>query len=182
MFFTMEVGALAVLDHFFEVGLQQGLSVHRHLPGSYRSWTTGLKNNRSVHRLAPPKVLRNCWTKLRGFLIFVGDTGGELPERGQLLGLYQAILRGAKLVRAMRQPPWFVPAPRQTDGHSRWAITGLIGEGLDQIDLPGIERPRGWAREHHKAFDLTISGVSGTGENRPNPCKSSGRHVDFRVG
>jgi hypothetical protein len=38
----------------------------------------------------------------------MGDTGGQLAERGELLGLHQAILRGAQIVQRFCQ---FAGAP-----------------------------------------------------------------------
>ena len=43
--------------------------------------------------------------EIQRILDLVGDAGGELAERGQLLGLHQAILRGAEIFEGQRELP-----------------------------------------------------------------------------
>ena len=63
------------------------------------------------------------------------DARGELAERGQLLGLHQAILRGAQVVQRLGQVvralAQLVEKPGILDGDH-----GLGGEILHQRDLP----------------------------------------------
>jgi hypothetical protein len=65
----------------------------------------------------------------------VRDAGGELAERGELLGLHQAILRGAQFVE--RSDKLFgaflhlLEQPDILDGDH-----GLVGEGCTWITLP----------------------------------------------
>jgi hypothetical protein len=60
-------------------------------------------------------------------LDLVRDAGGELAERGELLGLHQAVLRGAQVVERLRQLPRCAPAPRRTGGVLD-GDHGLVGE------------------------------------------------------
>ena len=67
------------------------------------------------------------------------DAGGELAERGQLLGLHQAILRGAEIVERLRQLARArLHLLEQLDVLDR--DHGLIGEGVAQLDLLVGER------------------------------------------
>ena len=61
------------------------------------------------------------------------------------------------------------------------AMTALVGEGLDQVDLPGVERSWGRARQHHDALDFAVS-QQRHGQNRPNTRERGRWHIDFRVG
>ena len=64
----------------------------------------------------------------------MGDAGGELAERGELLGLHQAILRGAQVVERQRQfAGSLLNLIEQANILDR--DHGLVGEGRDQIDL-----------------------------------------------
>ena len=68
------------------------------------------------------------------------DAGGQLTKRGELLGLHQAVLRGAQVLQRLRQ---FARAgldaleqPHVLDRDRR-----LVGERRDQLDLLVGERP-----------------------------------------
>jgi hypothetical protein len=64
----------------------------------------------------------------------VRDTGGELPERSQLLGLHQAVLRGPEIVQRSGK---FAGALLHLIEQSRVLDRDhcLIGEGFQQLDL-----------------------------------------------
>ena len=69
----------------------------------------------------------------------MGDAGGELAERSELLGLHQAVLRGAQLVEGSRNfPGTFLNLLEQTDILDR--DHGLVGEGLDPLRSADLKR------------------------------------------
>ena len=77
---------------------------------------------------------REIIDEIQRVLDLVRDAGGELAERGELLGLHQPVLRGAQFVERGGELPGarlnFVEQPHVLDGDD-----GLIGKGLHQIDL-----------------------------------------------
>ena len=66
-------------------------------------------------------------------LDLVRDASGELTERGELLRLHQAVLRGAQILQRgsqfARARPHVFKQPRVLDRHHR-----LVGKRLQQID------------------------------------------------
>ena len=86
----------------------------------------------------------------------MGDTRGELPERGEFLGLDQPILRGTQLVERERQ---LVGALLYLLEHANIADGdhGLIGEGLQQGDLFIAERLYFGAAKHDNSDALTLA-------------------------
>ena len=94
------VGALAVLHDLFEIVLQHA--------GQFVDFSADL----AVHRDRLEHVIqfvgqfrrqrREIIDEVERVLDLVRDAGGELAERGELLGLHQAILRGAKVVEGLR--------------------------------------------------------------------------------
>ena len=89
-------------------------------------------------------------------LDLVGDAGGELAERGQLLGLHQPVLRGAQFVERRGKFPGarlhLVEQPDVLDRDHR-----LVGEGLHQFDLALRERAGLRTRDHDHADNGAIA-------------------------
>jgi hypothetical protein len=86
----------------------------------------------------------------------VGDAGGELAERGELLGLNEPVLGGAQLLQRSRQ---FAGAcfdafvqPRVMNGHRR-----LRGERLHQVNGTWRKRARRAASHHQHADDVVAA-------------------------
>ena len=102
-------------------------------------------------------------------LDLVRDAGGQLAERGEFLGLDEAVLRGAQVVERPRQ----LVGPRlhfieQADILDRDA--GLVGEGFDQLDLPRREIAHLGAREREhtdrRAFAQDRDAAESSGNRR----------------
>ena len=114
-----------------------------------------------LSRLAPAKRLpqfvdqfdrdgREIVDEIERVLDLVRDAGGQLAERGELLGLDQAVLRGPQVLQRLRQ---FAGAgldafeqPHVLDRDRR-----LVGEGRDQLDLLVGEWPYLCARQGQNA-------------------------------
>ena len=81
------------------------------------------------------------------------DTGGQLTERGELLRLDQAVLRGPQILQRFRQfagTSFHVfEQARVLDRHHR-----LVGKGLQQIDGGLWELARRLAPDHQRADDV----------------------------
>ena len=77
---------------------------------------------------------REIVDEIERVLDLVRDAGGELAERGEFLGLHQAILRGAQIVEGLRQIvgalAQFLEKPGVLDGDD-----GLVGKTVQQRDL-----------------------------------------------
>ena len=90
---TIEIGPPAVLDDLVEIRgdrcdeLVRRIA-RRRVEGRLRQDLLQLVQN--LDREAGEIV-----NEIEGVLDFVGDAGGELPERGELLGLNKALLRVA---------------------------------------------------------------------------------------
>ena len=69
----------------------------------------------------------------------MGDAGGELAERGELLGLDQAILRGAQVVERLRQS-WVRGWTCSNSATFSIAITAWSAKVCNQLDLLVGER------------------------------------------
>ncbi len=69
-----------------------------------------------------------------GGVEFVSDARHQPSQRGQLFGLYEAVLRGAEILERLRQLPRALldlgEQPRVLDGDDR-----LTGEGFQELDL-----------------------------------------------
>ena len=78
-------------------------------------------------------------------LDLVGDAGGELAERGHLLGLDQV---GLGRLQALQRVAQLGEQPHILDGDH-----GLGGEGLQQLDLARREGSRARACARHNAAD-----------------------------
>ena len=69
-----------------------------------------------------------------GGVEFVSDARHQPSQRGQLFGLYEAVLRGAEILERLRQLPCALldlgEQPRVLDGDHR-----LTGEGFQELDL-----------------------------------------------
>ncbi len=78
------------------------------------------------------------------------DARRELAERGELLGLDQAILRGAQFLDRLGELLGarlrLLEEPHILDGDH-----GLVGEGLQKLDLAFVERPHLLARHDEDA-------------------------------
>ena len=133
------IGALAVLDHLFEVVLQKSRQFVDFLAHLF------------LERGGPEHVIefigqfgRKCGEiidEIERVLDLVRDPGGELAERSEFFRLHQAILRGAKVVeRGGELPGSLLHLVEQADIADR--DHGLVGEGLQQLDMVGRECPR----------------------------------------
>ena len=78
------------------------------------------------------------------------DAGGELAERGELLRLHEPVLRGPQIFERARQFAGarlhLVEQADILDGD-----TGLVGERLDELDLPRREVPHFGSRQREHA-------------------------------
>ena len=93
------------------------------------------------------------------------DAGGELAERSELLGLHQAILRGAQIFQRKRKLLGaLLHLFEQT--HVLDGDDGLVGEGLNQIDLALAERSGHRPSQQQHAFDRAVAHQR-HGEHRP---------------
>ena len=85
-------------------------------------------------------------------LDLVRNAGGELAERGELLRLHQAVLRGAQLLQRLcqfaRTGFHAFKQPRILDRQH-----GLRGEGLQQFDRALGKLARLLAPDHQRADD-----------------------------
>ena len=117
-----------------------------------------------LSRFAPAKRLpqfvdefggdrREIVDEIERVLDFVRDASGQLTERGELLCLDQAVLRGAQILQRLRQ---FARASfhafeqaRILDRHHR-----LVGKGLQQIDGGFCELARRLAPDHQRTDDV----------------------------
>ena len=89
---------------------------------------------------------REVVDEIERVLDLVGDAGGQLAQRGELLGLHQAVLRGLQILQRLRQ---FAGAGFDAleQPHVLDRDHGLVGEGRDQFDLLVGERPHLCARK-----------------------------------
>ena len=137
MFLTMESARLPCCTTFSRLpfsSLRQLADFLAHLPieraGSSISSSSSIKLGRKR---------REIIDEIERVLDLVRDAGGELAERGELLGLDQAVLRGAQIVERCGQLPGallhLVEQPHVLDGDH-----GLVGECRDELDLPFGER------------------------------------------
>src|SRR5450755_3707969 len=80
--------------------------------------------------ISSTEMAEKLLTKLSGFLISCAMLGCQLAERGELLGLHQAILRGPQVLQRLRQ---FTRAGLNTleQPHILYRDDRLIGEGGD---------------------------------------------------
>ena len=95
MFLTMPSARLPCCDDFFEIVLEQlGES-----STSARILSIGAGASRFVQFVREfGGQRREVVDEVEGVLDFVRDAGGELTERGDFLGLHQAVLRAAEVV------------------------------------------------------------------------------------
>src|SRR5688572_6027528 len=88
-------------------------------------------------------------------LDLVRDAGGELAKRGKLLSLDEAILGGPEIFeRARKLLRARLHLLKQTDIRHR--NHRLVGEGLDELDLPVGKRLDSFAEKHDHADDMAI--------------------------
>ena len=64
----------------------------------------------------------------------MGDTSGELAEGRELLGLHQAVLRGAEVVQRFATARGCAAAPRRTAATLPMAITAWSAKVLSSCD------------------------------------------------
>ena len=126
------IGALAVLDHFPEIVLQEAGQFIDFLADIVGK---GGRLERIVQFIGQfRRKRREIIDEIERVLDLVGDAGGELTEGGEFLGLHQAVLRGAQFVQRGRQLPgaclYLIEQPYILDRDHR-----LVGEGLEQLDV-----------------------------------------------
>jgi len=81
--------------------------------------------------------------------------GGELAERGELLGLHQAILRGAQIVEGFAQIGGALAQfPQQACVFDR--DHGLLGEIAEQVDLLVVKEADLLAIDGDHANDFVV--------------------------
>ena len=148
------VGALAVLHDLGEVVLQK--------PGQLIDLGADLVGDRSLLQDIIELVgefdrqRREIVDEIERVLDLVGDAGGELAERGQLLGLDQAVLRGAQIVQRFgKLARALLDLLEQVDIRDR--DHRLIGEGFDGLDLPRREGSRMRLAQDYCADDLAVA-------------------------
>ena len=132
MFLTIEVGALAVLHDLFEIALQH----LRQLVDLFARLVVERGRLEHVVQFVDQfgRQRREIVDEIERVLDLVRDAGGELAERGELLGLDQAILRGAQILERVRQLSGallhLLEQPHVLDRDR-----GLVGKGRDKFDL-----------------------------------------------
>ena len=95
------VGALAVLHHLVEIALQRIRNLADLCPQLAIEVGSGKCLPQFVNKL--DRDGRKIVDEIERILDLVRDAGGQLSERGQLLGLHQAVLRGAQFFQRLRQ-------------------------------------------------------------------------------
>ena len=145
------IGALAVLHHLVEIALQ-ACSI-----SSSISLARRCRRSRRSQRLAQlvdqlDRERREIVDEVQRVLDLVRDAGGQLAERGELLGLDQTVLRGSELLERFRQFPGagldVLEQARVLDREH-----GLSGEGLEEVDRRARKRARLLAADHQRADD-----------------------------
>jgi hypothetical protein len=154
MFLNDRIGALAVLDHLFEIAFQ-----HVGQLTEFRSLFV-VEINR-LERIAKfiDQLLGECGEivdEIERVLDLVRYPGGELPKRGELLCLNKAILCGAQLLQRKRKLlgsllHLFEHADVADGDH------GLIGKGLQQGNLFITERMYFGAAEADRPDAFTLA-------------------------
>ena len=156
--FHDRIGALAVLHHLLEIALQHV----REFVDLFPRLVVELGRREHVVQLVDQfrRQRREIVDEVERVLDLVRDAGGELAERSKLLGLHQAVLRGAQVFERKRQFPGALlhlfEQPHVLDGDD-----GLVGEGLHQFDLALAEWS--WLRPPSSSTPSTApSRISGT--------------------
>ena len=99
---------------------------------------------------------REIIDEIERVLDLVCDAGGELAERSQLLGLDQAILRGAEVIeRSSQLPRAGFDTFEQANIFDRDG--SLVGKSGSQLDLLFGKRPRLGARHNDDADRLAFA-------------------------
>ena len=139
------IGALAVLHHLFEIALQHmgelvdllaRLVVERGRLEHVVQFVDQFRRQR-----------REIVDEIERVLDLMGDAGGELAERSQLLGLHQAVLRGAQIVERQRQ---------------------LLGALLHLVRTAARSRSRSRPGRQRSGPDRSGAGVNGPGSDLPS--------------
>ena len=99
---------------------------------------------------------REIVDEIERVLDLVSDTGGQLAERGELLGLHQAILRGLQILQRLGQ---FAGAGFDAleQAHILDCNRSLVSEGRHQLDLLVGEGPNLYARQCKHADCCTLA-------------------------
>ena len=99
---------------------------------------------------------REIVDEIERVLDLVRDAGGQLPKRGELLGLDQAVLRGPQILQRLRQ---FARARffRFEQPHILDCDRRLVGEGRYQLDLLIGERVNLTARKRDDTDRLALA-------------------------
>src|ERR1700730_17525790 len=171
------VGALAVLNDLFEVALQRLRQFVQF--AAYLGVERGARKQ-VVHLFDQfRQQRREIVDEVERVLDLVGDTGGKLAERGELLRLHQSVLRGAQFLKRggeffgaclgfLKQP------------HILYRDHRLVGKGLHQIDLAFGEGAGLRPRQHQHAFDSVVP-EHWNGQRRANSNQRIRGHFHFRV-
>ena len=117
---------------------------------------------------------REIVDEIERVLDLVRDAGGELAERGELLRLHQAVLRGAQILQRLRQ---FARAGLHAfeQAHILDCNCGLVSERRCQLDLFIGERAHFRARQaQHAGWDTLAQHWDG--ENRAVIAQSLSLH------
>ena len=133
------VGALAVLHDLVEIALQHIRNLADLRAQLVVEIGSGKRLPQFVDKL--DRDGREIVDEIERVLDLVRDAGGQLTERGELLGLDQAVLRGAQVLQRLRQ---FAGAGLDAfeQAHVLDRDHRLVGEGLQQLNgaLSGTRR------------------------------------------
>ena len=145
------IGALAVLNHLVEIaadGPDQFVGLVA--LGLVQAARLDQRSAQFVDQLA--RQGGEIVDEIERVLDLVGDAGGELAERGELFRLDQPVLRLAQVVE--RGGEFFRARLHLVEqAHVLDRDHGLVGEGLDDLDLACGEMSRLLARQHQRALD-----------------------------
>ena len=178
MFLTIEFGALAVLHDLVEVGGDHPDQLVRLFAPAFLQRRASQHLAQFVEQLA--RKGREIVDEIQRVLDLVSDARGELAERGELLGLNQPILRLAQIVERggelARARLHLVEQPHVLDRDD-----GLVGEGLDDLNLAIGEMARLLAREHQRALDAAFSEQRHAQQGACGVTMGIHRHDEIRV-
>src|SRR5713101_2820847 len=151
--FHDRVGALAVLNNFFEIALQHSRQFVKFLP---RCPVERRLRQHIVH--LPDQFGRQrgkIVDEIEWVLDLVRDTGSELAERGELLGLHQAALGSAQFVeRFCKFAGSLLDLLEKVDIRNR--DNSLVRKRFHSFDLPGREWRQMRLSKRYPSNDATV--------------------------
>ena len=151
---TIEFGAFSVFDHLVQVAFEHvgklgDLCIDLVVEASTLKLLLQFTDEVDGER-------REIVDEIERVLDLVGDAGGHLAERGELLGLNQAVLRGSQFFQRFRQfARARLNALEQADVLDRDG--GLVGKGRCRLDLLIRERLDVRARQYEDADRFALA-------------------------